>query len=278
MGFWKNLAKIGSIAAPIAAAPFTGGATLALIGAGSGAAGGALSGGGWKGALMGAGLGAIPGVGKAISGAAGSGASTGGSLMSKLINGDTLLAAGKGLASIGQTSAHNRGVKLDAMMQGDQMKLLADQDRRAAESDFMRKMQQTSYLKGGGFKDPGTVTSASGQPLTKFDFGARPASESEIAMSTELEKQLMGRLRSPIQLSNYASQMDPGTAEKFMNWLGPAVSTFGVARGGGKYQGPNIPGAPTPTPQAPPVPPAPAANSGIPYDPNKDPIWYEGKN
>lgn len=59
-GFWKNLAKVAAIAAPIAAAPFTGGATLALIGAGSGAASGALNGGGWKGAALGAGLGAIP--------------------------------------------------------------------------------------------------------------------------------------------------------------------------------------------------------------------------
>ena len=62
MGFWKKLGKIAAIAAPIAAAPFTGGASLALIGAGAGAASGALSGGGLKGALLGAGLGAIPGA------------------------------------------------------------------------------------------------------------------------------------------------------------------------------------------------------------------------
>lgn len=62
-GFWRKFGKIASMVAPIVAAPFTGGASLALIGAGAGAANSALSGGGWKGALMGAGLGAIPGGG-----------------------------------------------------------------------------------------------------------------------------------------------------------------------------------------------------------------------
>lgn len=61
-GFLKTLGKVASIAAPLVAAPFTGGASLALIGAGAGAAGGLLNGGGLKGALMGAGMGAIPGA------------------------------------------------------------------------------------------------------------------------------------------------------------------------------------------------------------------------
>lgn len=71
-GFWRNLGKVAAIAAPIVAAPFTGGASLALIGAGAGAAGAALNGGGVKGALMGAGMGALTsGIG---GGAAGAGA------------------------------------------------------------------------------------------------------------------------------------------------------------------------------------------------------------
>ncbi len=63
----KKLGKIVSVAAPIIAAPFTGGTSLALIGAGAGALGGLASGGGLKGALLGAGMGAIP-----VPGAAGS--------------------------------------------------------------------------------------------------------------------------------------------------------------------------------------------------------------
>jgi hypothetical protein len=215
---------------------------------------------------------AIPGVGPAASMltkvGVGAAKGLGGSLVSKLLGGDTLLAAGKGMAGVGQTAAHNRGVKLDAMMAGDEMALANERQRMAAESDLMRKMQQTNYLKSGGFKDTGSGVAASGQPMTRFDFGTRPAGASEIAASTELEKQLMNRLHNPMKLRDYDSQMDPGKVETAMNWLGPLISTIGVARGGGRYELPKIPGVdggPTPPPV---VPPAPGMNTGKPYDPN----------
>jgi hypothetical protein len=70
---WKKIAKVAAIAAPIVAAPFTGGASLALIGAASGAASGALNGGGVKGALLGGALGgATAGLGGGIGGGAAS--------------------------------------------------------------------------------------------------------------------------------------------------------------------------------------------------------------
>lgn len=59
---WKKIAKIAAIAAPIVAAPFTGGASLLAIGALSGAANGYLNGGGVKGTLLGAGMGAAGGA------------------------------------------------------------------------------------------------------------------------------------------------------------------------------------------------------------------------
>lgn len=62
-GFMTTLGKILTTAAPIVAAPFTGGASLALIGAGSGIANSALNGGGLGADLLGGALGAIPGVG-----------------------------------------------------------------------------------------------------------------------------------------------------------------------------------------------------------------------
>lgn len=55
--WWKKVLNVAATAAPIVAAPFTGGTSLALIGAGSGALKGALSGGA-KGALTGAAMGA----------------------------------------------------------------------------------------------------------------------------------------------------------------------------------------------------------------------------
>ncbi len=72
-GFLKTLGKVATVAAPFVAAPFTGGASLALIGAGAGAANAALNGGGLKGALLGGAMGgltagmgggAVPGVAK----------------------------------------------------------------------------------------------------------------------------------------------------------------------------------------------------------------------
>lgn len=58
----KKIGKAAATIAPIAAAPFTGGGSLAAIGALSGAARSALDGGGMKGALMGAGMGALGGA------------------------------------------------------------------------------------------------------------------------------------------------------------------------------------------------------------------------
>lgn len=55
--WWKKVLNVAATAAPIVAAPFTGGTSLALIGAGAGALKGALSGGA-KGALTGAAMGA----------------------------------------------------------------------------------------------------------------------------------------------------------------------------------------------------------------------------
>lgn len=54
----KKIGKVATIAAPIIAAPFTGGASLAAIGAASGAGNALLNGSGVKGAALGAGLGA----------------------------------------------------------------------------------------------------------------------------------------------------------------------------------------------------------------------------
>ena len=68
--WWKKALKVASVAAPIVAAPFTGGTSLAAIGALSGAVGGALDG-GKKGALQGALLGgATSAMGGGAAGAA----------------------------------------------------------------------------------------------------------------------------------------------------------------------------------------------------------------
>lgn len=69
---WKDVGKWALRAAPIAAAPFTGGLSLAALGAGSGFAEGLISGKGVKGSLLNAGMNAIPipGVGGGVTGLA----------------------------------------------------------------------------------------------------------------------------------------------------------------------------------------------------------------
>lgn len=149
MGFWKKLGKIASIAAPIAAAPFTGGATLALIGAGSGAASGALNGGGLKGALLGAGMGAIPGVG-AAKGATGatSALSKVGGAMSKIapalsVAGNVASAVAGGRAA-GREAEAERNLRQDTLrLQGAKFNLDAPQSRarNSVRGDLLANMQ-----------------------------------------------------------------------------------------------------------------------------------------
>ena len=246
---------------------------VGALGAGGLGAAGALGAFGGLGAAGGAG--ASGGIGSSIAGIGapvtlGTGATTGGSMfglgsimgglknlggsfLKQFLTGNALDAAGRGLGAIGQTQAHNRGVQLDAMMAGDEMKMANERERRAAETDLMKKMQVAEYLKGGGanFAEPMSV---SGKPLGKFDFGVRPATETEMQMATELEGQLMNRLKNPMQLNDYNSKMEPGKVESAMNWLGPLLSTGGAMMGAGRYERPT---AQTQTPQAPPTPEAP---------------------
>jgi hypothetical protein len=289
-GLPAGMAGVGATGFGLGGTAVGGGLTSSMLtNAGINAAKTKLTGGSWKDAALSGGLGAVTG------GAAGGGGNMGwadiaksygkdlakdtakdvsGSLVNQLLSGRTLSATGQGLGAIGQTQAHNRGVALDAMMAGDEMKILADRERRAAEADLMKKIQTTSYLKGGGFKDTGPATSVSGKPLGKFDFGVRPASESEMTMATELEGQLMNRLRNPIELSDYASKMDPGKMETALNWLGPILSGVGEARTPDTNatlqqlfrQYGNNGAQPTPTPQAPPTP----QGSSAPVD---EPRW-----
>lgn len=99
--WWKKVLKVAAAAAPIVAAPFTGGTSLALIGAGAGALGGALDG-GKKGALMGGLMGgAAAGLGGGAAGSAAkrvAGESVKSALQRAIVN-------PRGLATIGGAAA-----------------------------------------------------------------------------------------------------------------------------------------------------------------------------
>jgi hypothetical protein len=273
MGFWSGLGKVFKVAAPIAASfiPGLGPIASTLVSAGTGAAAGAI-GGGKKGALIGGLIGGLTGgAGSAAKGGAtaanaakqGIGSTIGniakktaGGLIGNLLNPNVLETASSGVAGATQAAAHNRGVALDAMMQGDQNRIVARQDRRAEEADLWKKMQAADYIKSGGTPRPTSPTlSANGKPFTQFSFGPAPISEGNKAMASTLEGQLMDRLKNPLQLSDYESKMEPGTMEKIGNWTAPALdilSEIRRARGGNAQ--PTATATPTPMPTVPTVP------------------------
>ncbi len=257
------LGKIGGFfkrALPIAAGFIPGIGPLASMGIG--AATGALTG-GKKGALIGGLLGGVGGAGAAGKlGNLGKVLTTGkvgqtlvgqngqGGLLQSLLSGDTLKAAATGAGAVANTQAHNRGVKLDAMMDADRMKLDADRNERDSQNNAMKSMQHAAYLKSGGFKPRGPVMSSSGKPINVLNFGARESTPEEIEMASTLEGQLMNRLKNPIALRDYDSQMDPSMSEKLLGYSSPVLSILAAARGADKYELPK-PTTKTPTPNIP---------------------------
>jgi len=243
MSFWSKLGKVLKVAAPIAASFIPGVGPLAAmaIGAGGSAAGSALNKEGLKGSLINglmggatSGLGALAG-GAGAAGAAGKAASggikgtigrVGGSVLSGLMNPQTLQDMGRGVSAISKTQASNRGVELDAMMEADRARILNDRARREDESDIWKKMQAADYMKRGS-QPTKPQMSASGRSIPQFDFGPAPISEGNKQMASTLEQQLMKRLNTVPQLRDYDSKMKPGTAESITGWAGPLMGGAG---------------------------------------------------
>lgn len=98
--WWRDAAKYAGPVAGIAAAPFTGGLSAALIGAGAGAAGSAISGGGVGDALKWAGAGAGAGYGadKLFSMGGGAAGGGGGGFIKDSVKGVADAATGSGVA------------------------------------------------------------------------------------------------------------------------------------------------------------------------------------
>lgn len=134
-----------------------------------------------------------------------------------------------GAASAGsQAAASNRGTALQAMMDQDRMRMAAADQQRTGESDILKKLAQTAYLKSGGAQYGPTSTPAGMLPT--FGFGPRPASAEQMAGASTLEQELQKRLTAPpMQLQDYASKMKPGFWEKFGGILGAGAGAYGAA-------------------------------------------------
>lgn len=200
MSFWGNAARIGLAAAPFVAAPFTGGASLALIGAGAGAGSALLGGGGAKDALLAGGMGAahaMPG-GAPLAQSGPSAASPG--IWSKILDvakRPEVMQAGAGaIAAATQGAASNRSARLDR------------------EGETLRRLQMASHIANDeGYQNP------SGLP--SFGIAPKAPTQQVRESASELEKELMKRL----QRSQGADR--PGIFERIGTYAAPAMAMYG---------------------------------------------------
>lgn len=275
MGFWKSLGKIALAAAPIAAAPFTGGASLLAIGAGAGAAAGAMDG-GVKGALLGSGLGAIPGLGSmgqagklgtGIGGKLATGASkfmgAGGGNMGKL--GNILDIAGAAAPIIGGlASGRAQGKQQDYQNEsahGSQMNnaLLAEMAAQINAQNQNRNMQNTrvgdtvrgdiiNHLADVNIPDNGRVQ------VQHFSGGLRPSTmtgNSRAAGKLFSDNSLYalqndGGIQAPNLTENVADLPRSGIMDKILGIAGPATAGMGALGGLLGGEGGGGPQAPAP--------------------------------
>lgn len=245
---WLKALEIGG--AGTAAAMFGGPALMGLMGHGA-APGLASSLGDISGvanastaaASGGSGLAASLGDIAGVAGASTKAANGPGSFMSNLMghvpgSPGSLADAGSVLGSFSEAEANNRMAKGNLTQNHDQLMLSAAANKRADETDALRKLAQTSYINSGGsqFKPP--TISLSGQQRTAPDlgFGPRPSSDAQKQAATTLEQQLLQRMQpggsyTPAPLSDYANR---GKAESASNYgstilggLGAVKSLFG---------------------------------------------------
>jgi hypothetical protein len=153
-------------------------------------------------------------------------ASEGGSWIDRLLSKDGLADIGRGLGSISQTQASNRGTELDAMMAADNMKLLFDRNQRDSDDHMWKLMRATNYVKGGGAGPAKPMQMASGT-VRPMDFGPAPISAADKQVASTLQSQLMERMQNPPEQRDYDSKMKAGTGEKVTGWAGTAMDILG---------------------------------------------------
>ena len=141
------------------------------------------------------------------------GASTGGSVMGKVIGKDGILEpASKALSGYADNERENRQMKGNWVQDYDRVRLAAEQDQRTSESDAWKKALHTSYIQGGG--RPYDASKA-GIPYS-YGFGPTAPSPYMQTAANTLQGQLMKRLSGeakfqPTPLSEYAK---PGVGER----------------------------------------------------------------
>lgn len=169
--------------------------------------------------------------------------STTGSLLQKLLGGSQ---PGQNLGDLSKVlGGFSSGEKANRVVQGnftqayDRNMLQAQQDRNANESDALKKLYSTNYLKNGGshFQLPTSLSlGGTSHTVPNLGLGPLPASEAQQQGAKTLESQLLTRLApggsyTPRPLSEYAN---PGLSEQIGNFgalgaggLGSLANIFG---------------------------------------------------
>jgi len=155
------------------------------------------------------------------------GAKGGSTIASLLKNPDTYSDIGKVLESYGNDEANIRKDRGIWTQQYDRLRLEGEKDRRLAETDAMRKLAQTGYLKSGGnpYKP---ATMLDGSVLPTFGFGPKAPSQAQLEAANTLEGQLLARVQpgagfQPSPLDSYAK---PGKAEnigRYGSYIGTGI-------------------------------------------------------
>ncbi len=147
--------------------------------------------------------------------------------------GNTLQDAASTIGKATSTAANNRKVTGDFTQDYDKLKLAAQQDERAQESDALRKLVVGNYLKGGGshFK-PESSLHLGGQDynVPNLGFGPSAASPEQVKAGGILSSSMLDRLNpsknfNPSPLSSYTQ---PSTLEKVGNAASTALGIGGA--------------------------------------------------
>lgn len=164
------------------------------------------------------------GLGKVLGGIGGAVAApfTGGASLAWLPA--ALGAGGAALGAMSGSAANNRGATIEAMLAQDRNRREGAQDQRSSESDALRKLYQTGYLKAGG-ATPGSGASAYGLPSAGF--GPRPASQAQMMGAKTLEMSLLDRLNHPTETTDISKYTKPGIWERIAGIAGPGLTAAG---------------------------------------------------
>jgi hypothetical protein len=175
----------------------------------------------------------IPGVTTGTgAGSAGSGSVING-LMKGMGGAQDFADLGSLFGNVSESEAGNRQDNAGIMNNHGYLSLQAQQDRRANESDALKKIQQAGYIKSGGTPyDASKVQLSGGRSLPSFNFPRAPITDEAKQAAGTLEQEMLKRVGpegsyAPPPLEKYT---DRGALERATNYGSMAAGGWGAAK------------------------------------------------